>query len=109
MAHKSTKTCRFSDIAGEPLRKLPPIRSFESEPLVSLEEATKLLIGVVQEFEHMLDIVKDHNSKPKHDLSKDESWSITLYSLEWNPRENSFYFILNETLRDKRRETLLPP
>ena len=73
MAHKSTNTCRFSDIGGEPLRKLPPIRGFENEPLVSLEEATKPLIGVVQELEHMIDIVKDHNRKAKNDLSKDES------------------------------------
>ena len=109
MAHKSTNTCRFSDIGGEPLRKLPPIRGFENEELVSFEEATKPLIGVVEEIEHMLDIVQDHTSKPKSGLSKDESSSITLYSLEWNPREKSFYFILNETLRDNKRETLLPP
>ena len=109
MAHKSTNTCRYCDVVGEPLRKLPPIRGFENEPLVSLEEATEPLIGVVPEIEHMLDIVKDHNDKPKNGLSKDESSSITLYSLEWNPREKSFYFILNEILRDKRRKTLLPP
>ena len=109
MAHKSTNPCRFSDIGGEPLRKLPPIRGFENESLVSLEEATEPLIGVVPEIEHMLDIVQNRKSKPKNGLSKDESWSITLYSLEWNPREKSFYSILNETLRDKRRETLLPP
>ena len=109
MAHKSTNTCRFSDIGGEPLRKLPPIRGIENEELVSFEEATKPLIGVVEEIEHMLDIVQDHTSKPKSGLSKDESSSITLYSLEWNPREKSFYFILNETLRDNKRETLLPP
>ena len=82
MAHKSTNTCRFSDISGEPLQKLPPIHGFENEPLVSLEEATKLLIGFVPEIEDMLDIVKDHNSKLKNGLSKDESSSITLYSLE---------------------------
>ena len=109
MAHKSTNPCRFSDIAGEPLRKLPPIRGFENEPLVSLEEATKPLVGVVQEIEHMLDIVQDHNSKPKNGLSKDESCSITLYSLEWNPPEKCFYFILNETLRAPNRQTLLRP
>ena len=109
MAHKSTNTCRFSDIGREPLRKLPPIRDFENEELVSLEEATKLLIGVVQELEHMIDIVQDHNRKLKNGLSKDESCSITLYSLEWNPREKSFYFILNETLRAPNRQTLLRP
>ena len=109
MAHKSTNTCRFSDIGGEPLRRLPPIRGFENEELVLFEEATEPLIGVVPEIEHMLDIVHDHNTKPKNGLSKDKSSSITLHSMEWNPREKSFYCILNETLWGKRREILLPP
>ena len=45
MGHKSTKTCRFSDIGGEPLRRRTPIQGFENEPLVSLDEAIKSLIG----------------------------------------------------------------
>ena len=41
MAHKSTNTCRFSDIAGEPMRRLAPLRGFENEPLVSFEEGNR--------------------------------------------------------------------
>jgi Ran GTPase-activating protein (RanGAP) involved in mRNA processing and transport len=31
-----------------------------------------------------------------------------LYTLEWMPREQSFYFILNKTLRSQNRQELLP-
>ena len=109
MAHKSRKTCRFSDIAGEPLRRLPPIWGFESEALVSFEEATKPLIGVVQEIEHMVYNIRQSKIQANNGLTIDESSSIALYSMEWNPEENSFYFILNETLRAPNRQTLLPP
>ena len=44
MENKSTNTYRFSDIAGEPMRKLPPLRGFENAPLVSFEQATEPLI-----------------------------------------------------------------
>ena len=108
MAHKSTKTCRFSDIGGEPLRRLPPIRGFEHAPLVSFGEATKPLIGDVPEIEHMVYTIQRNNIHEKDGLTVDESSSIALYSIEWNPREKSFYFILNETLRAPNRQTLLP-
>ena len=108
MAHKSTKSCRFSDIGGEPLGRLPPIRGFENEKLVSFEEAKKPLIGLVQEIEHMIYTIQGKNIHEKGGLIVDESSSIALYSIEWNPREKSFYFILNETLRVPNRQTLLP-
>ena len=54
-------------------------------------------------------IIQGNNIHEKDGLTVDESSSIALYSMEWKPPEKSFHFILNETLRDKRRETLLPP
>ena len=107
--HKSTKTCHFSDIDGEPLQRLPPIQGFENAPLVSLDEATKPLIGLVQEIEHMIYTIQGKNIHEKDGLTIDESSSIALYSLEWKPPEKSFYFILNETLRAPNRQTLLRP
>ena len=109
MAHKSTETFRFSDVVGEPLRRLPPIRGFENQPLVSLEEATKSLIGVVQEIEYMVYNIRQSKIPAKNGLTIDESSSIALYSMEWSPREQSFYIHLNKTLRDPKRESLLPP
>ena len=109
MAHKSTNTFRFSDVGGEPLQRLPPIRGFENEPLVSLDEATKPLIGVVQEIEYMVYNIRQSKIQAKNGLTIDESSSIALYSMEWSPREQSFYIHLNKTLRDPKRESLLPP
>ena len=109
MAHKSTNTCRFSDIAGEPLRRLPPTQGFENAPLVSLEQPTKPLIGLVQEIDHTVYNIRQSKIQAKNGLTIDESSSIALYSMEWSPREKSFYIHLNKTLRGPKRESLLPP
>ena len=53
--------------------------------------------------------IQQSNIQAKNGLTIDESSSIALYSMEWSPREKSFYIILNKTLRDPKRETLLPP
>ncbi|CAF1166408.1 unnamed protein product [Adineta steineri] len=109
MTDESSHTYRFSDIAGESNRRLPPIRGFENMPLVSLEESIQPLIPYVPEIDHMVHIVRGNIIELKHDLTIDESASIALYSLEWSPQQKSFYIILNETLRGTNRATLLPP
>ena len=109
MAGESSNRYRFVDVADQPTRRMPPIRGFENMPLVSLEEATQHLVPFVLEIEHMVDIVKGNTKKPKGSLTIDESASIALYSMEWSPRQNSFYIILNETLRKPNRADLLPP
>ena len=100
---------RFSDVDGEPQRRLPPLRGFETMPLVTLEEATQPLIPHVAEIEHMVHTVKEDNKKPADGLTVDESASISLYSLEWSPSQNSFYLILNSMLRSPSRQDNLPP
>lgn len=54
----------------------------------------------------MVQLVKSKCQKPEDNLIIDESASIMLYSLAWMPLEESFYIILNKTLRDKNRENL---
>ncbi|CAF3780327.1 unnamed protein product [Adineta steineri] len=109
MSDKSSHAHRFSDVAGEPNRRLPPIRGFENMPLVSLEEASQSLIPYIPEIDHMVYTVKENIIELKDDLTIDECASIALYSMEWSPRKNSFYIILNETLRSPKREEVLPP
>ena len=108
MAHKSTNTCRFSDIAGEPMQRLAPLRVFENEALVSLEEATEPLTEPVPEIKHMVYNIRQSKIKAKNGLTTDESSSIALYSMEWNPPEESFYIVLNKSLRDLSRRKLRP-
>jgi hypothetical protein len=101
-------THRFSDVTAEPQRVLLPIQGFENMPLVSLEEAVKPLVSLVPDVEHMVWIAKQNCSHPKDDLSPDESASIMLYTIEWEPYEKSFYVVLNTALRAARREALKP-
>ncbi|CAF1257949.1 unnamed protein product [Adineta steineri] len=54
----------------------------------------------------MVSKAKEKCDKPKDGLTTNESASIMLYSLEWEPRENSFYIILNNTLRAEDKEKL---
>src|SRR5206468_3530440 len=41
-------------------------------------------------------------------LSMDESNAIRLYTLEWQPKENSLFYLLNKTLRSDDRQLLRP-
>ena len=99
---------RYCDMVSEPQRILPPIQGFQDEPLVSLEEAVKPLASIVQDINQMIHTVKDHCHQPEDGLSKDESASIMLYTLEWGPPQRPFYSILNEKLRAKKRAELTP-
>ena len=111
MASKSNEESemlvRMSDFTSEPKRMLPPIKGYEKQPLVSLEQAIKPLLTIVPDVEEMVWTVKQNCQHPPNNLSSDESASIMLYTLEWMPREQSLYFILKKTLRSQNRGDLL--
>ena len=97
---------RFMDILSEPKQMLPPIIGYERAPLVSLEEAVDPVVNEVPEVKRMVWTVKGSTLDPPDGLTIDESASIRLYSLEWQPRDASFYFALNGALRAKDRNKL---
>ncbi len=99
---------RFKDLLGEPLRMLLPIQGYENMPLVPLEEAVFPLISLVPQIKRMVHIVKERCDDPQDGLTIDESASIMLYTMEWIPKQKSFYFILNNTLRAENRHRLKP-
>ncbi|CAF1136572.1 unnamed protein product [Adineta ricciae] len=99
---------RVTDILLEPKRMLPPIKGYENEPLVSLEESVKPLVSFVPDVEQMVWTVKQNCQQSEDHLSLDESGSIMLYTLEWEPAESSFYYVLNSTLRSEHRQKLRP-
>ena len=105
---QSKMMLRMSDFTSEPKRMLPPIKGYEKEPLVTLEQAVKPLHALVPDVEEMVWTVKQNCQHPPHSLSSDESASIMLYTLEWMPRESSFYFTLNKALRSQNRQELAP-
>jgi Ran GTPase-activating protein (RanGAP) involved in mRNA processing and transport len=99
---------RVSDLILESKRMLPPIKGYENQPIVTLEKSVKPLISIVPDVEQMVWTVKQNCENPQDNLTSDESGSIMLYTLEWEPVELSFYFILNSTLRSENRQKLKP-
>ncbi|CAF0846280.1 unnamed protein product [Adineta ricciae] len=99
---------RFSDYTLQPRRMLPPILGYETMPLVSLEEAVEPLHALVPEVERMTWTVKQNHFEDDHHLTDDEAASILLYTMEWEPRNQSFYAILNATLQAANRQLLKP-
>jgi hypothetical protein len=100
---------RFSDFATEPCTMLMPIQGYEKKPLVSLEEAVEPIVSVVPDVKRMAYVAKTRCKKiPANDLSLDESASLMLYSMEWEPHEECLYVVLNATLRSENRKKLIP-
>jgi hypothetical protein len=99
---------RFLDVDEEPQTMLPPIQNYENTTLVSLNQAIVPLERIMSDIKHMVDAVKMKSDEPEDGLSRDESNSIRLYSLEWHPRTHSLFYILNKALRSENRQQLRP-
>jgi len=100
---------RFSDLAEEQLLTLSPIHGYEQMPIVTLEEAIEPLLSIVPNVKQMLSIIKERSCQDiKDGLTTNESASIMLYSMEWEPKEYSLNLTLNRTLRDENRDRLKP-
>ncbi|CAF4348840.1 unnamed protein product, partial [Rotaria sordida] len=76
---------RIADIAQEPLEFLAPISGYEKEPLVSLEQAVEPLVSIVPKIQSHAYVAKQRCENPADGLSQDESASIMLYTMGWEP------------------------
>ncbi|CAF0947859.1 unnamed protein product [Adineta steineri] len=86
-----------------------PFRGYAKMPLVSLMEAVTPLISILPKIQTYARMAKQRcDSIPPDDLTQDESASIMLYSLEWEPHDECLYFNLNATLRTEDRQKLKP-
>ena len=100
---------RILDIEANPSRKLMPIEGYADMPLVSLEEAVKPLIDIVHDIKNKVDVARWKCEDPPSDnLTVDQSASIILYSMQWEPQNKCLYYALNATLRDENRNKLKP-
>ena len=101
---------RIQDVSYEPNRILLPIEGYQNKQLVSLEEAVEPLYALFDKKILLANVwvAKKRCKDPTDGLSQDQSASIMLYSFEWNTREESLYFVLNQTLRTEDREKLKP-
>jgi len=100
---------RFLDVDEEPvLNTFSPIPEYENTPLVSIDKAILPLQPIVPYITNMVQAVKMNSSEPEEGLTRDESNSIRLYTLEWQPSEYSLFYILNKALRSTNRQLLKP-
>ena len=80
---------RFGDIDCS-FKKLPPVYGFHSVKVVSLEEALQSIEPQIEELSRYIKIAKQSCHFPNdHGLSKDQSASIYIYTMEWG--ETSLY------------------
>jgi hypothetical protein len=65
--------------------KLCPIFDYENEIIVSLEKSIELIEYLFNSLRNYVKIAKDHCYYPnKNGLTRDQSASIYLYSMEWD-------------------------
>lgn len=98
----------LSNIQDEPKNILQPISGYEREPLLSLEDACIPLHSLVDNLEQNIWISKQNCQQPEDGLTRDESASIHLYTMEWTDTSQSFYAKLNRILRTANRQELKP-
>ena len=100
---------RILDIEDNPSRKMMPIQGYADMPLVSLERAVEPLVNIVHDIIEMAAWAKWKCEDPPADnLTVDQSASIILYSMQWEPQNKCLYYALNATLRDENRNKLKP-
>ena len=100
---------RMADITNEPLEFLTPISGYAKMPLVSLEQAIEPLVSILPEVQSYAYVAKQRCKKPADNLTQDESASIMLYTMAWEPLEECLYIVLNQTLRSANRQQKLKP
>ncbi|CAF1434136.1 unnamed protein product [Adineta steineri] len=99
---------RLTDIPKEPMDFLMPISGYEEMPIVSLEEALEPLVHILPRVKSYARTAKNKCKQPADNLTQDESASIMLYSMGWEPSDKCLYCALNATLRSKNRTNLKP-
>ena len=95
----------FGDVVLENFDLKSPICGLPGVPLLSLHDS---LEGVpVKEIE-LLEYSAEQ-VEASQGLSEDEARAAFIYTCEGQPREDSFYYVLNATLRDSDRSKVAPP
>jgi hypothetical protein len=83
------------------------IIDYAQEPLLSLIEVCAPLIPFVDNILNYALIAMERTpSQPANGLTRDESASIRLYTMEFRSRSKSVYFMLNKVLNAKDRTKL---
>ena len=105
MKRLETRSC---DILNESLTNRKPISIPDQNMNISLETAIEPLIELLPNLQFYASIVKDKCANPGDGLTSDQSASIMLYSMHWEPAEQCLYYALNSALRSESRLELKP-
>jgi hypothetical protein len=90
-------------------KTLGPIIGFAQEPLLPLVDACAPLRSIISNLlEYVLKALESTPDYPADGLTRDESASIRLYTMEWTGEKSSFYTVLNQTLNTSNRQDLKP-
>ena len=90
-------------------KDLTPIIGYTLGPLLCLIDACEPLIGIIDNIQYYVRLAVETTSEnPAHGLTRDESASIRLYTMEWHDDDKSLYSILNHALRMSNRKALRP-
>ena len=104
----STKYSRFLDVDQELGRVFQPVVDFRNRPLVSLEEAVESIVFCCPAIRQYVDLAMRNCKNPAEGLNQNESASIYLYTMEWEPKQKCLHYALNATLRNENRNKLKP-
>ncbi|CAF1432913.1 unnamed protein product [Rotaria sp. Silwood1] len=100
---------RITDIVQEPLEFIAPVGGYEEMPLVPLEIAVEPLVPILPAVQSHAYVAKQRCTNPADGLTQDESASIMLYTMGWEPLDKCLYIVLNDTLRSSERQQKLRP
>ncbi|CAF1096231.1 unnamed protein product [Didymodactylos carnosus] len=96
-------------VKDEPKQELKPIAGYEKVSLMSLEEAVKHVVDLLDdELAQNIRIAKRNSRNPADNLSSDEAAAIHVYTMEWEQGGHSLYSQLNRSLRIPDRRKLQP-
>lgn len=77
-------------------------------PIVTFEQSIEPLLPILPKIQTYVQIVKDKCNNPADGLTSDQSASIMIYSMGWQPLNECLYVVLNRTLCSMNRENLQP-
>ena len=84
------------------------VDGYDDTPLLPLSIAIESLAEIVPSVEQNVWIALERSSNPSDGLTSDESASIQLYTMEWEPNHQSLSIQLNTALRSEDRNQLTP-
>ncbi|CAF1498679.1 unnamed protein product, partial [Adineta steineri] len=101
-------TGRFLDAKDEYFQHPLPIPDFANIPILSLEDALHPIKGHVRKVDSIAKKAKKRSSKPKDNLTIDESAAICLFTVDQTEEKESVCVQLNQALRSEDGNHLEP-